>query len=66
MKKDNGRQTWGIKGSNILPFGRVCASVTPNTFEHSLKAQKEVLPAWIGTYPPVLQVSEPYAEPLLS
>ena len=66
MKKDKGQQSWGITGTNILPFGRIYASVTTNNLGQNLKVQKEALPAWVGTYPPVLQVSEPYAEPLLS
>ena len=66
MKKDNGRQGWGISGTNVLPFDRVYSSVTPNAGGASSKVQRTVLPAWVGTYPPVLQVSEPYADPLLS
>ena len=51
MKKDNGRQGWGISGTNVLPFDRVYSSVTPNTVGHSLKVQRTVLPAWVGTIP---------------
>ena len=64
MKKDNGRQGWGISGTNVLPFDRVYSSAAlPPAF---FKVQRTVLPVWVGTYPRVLQVSEPYAEPLLS
>ena len=66
MKKDNGRQGWGISGTNVLPFDRVRTHRSrPIPLGIQEKVQRTYYP-WVGTYPPVLQVSEPYAEPLLS